>query len=107
MGKKVETSLEQILVFCQEKAERVKELNNELWEVIDSTVRIIEDEGIEKYEKELKKAEENYNRCYSQMFGMLELAQAIYDPENKEGYFTVESTVDYKVDKVVFKRFDN
>lgn len=107
MGKKVEISLEQILVFCQEKAERVKELNNVLWEVIDSTARTIEEEGIENYEKKLKKAEENYNRSYSQMFGMLELAQAIYDPENKEGYFTVESTDDWKVDKVVFKRFEN
>lgn len=99
-------TLDQILAFCQEKTERVKELNRKLWEVIDDTVRIIEEEGIDNYNKKLGKATDDYNRCYSQLLGMLELAQAIYDPENKEGYFTVTNTGDWKVDKVVFKRFE-
>lgn len=100
------TTLDEILAFCQEKTESVKEFNRKLWEVINDTVRIIEEEGIDNYNKKLEKATEDYNRCYSQLLGMLELAQAIYDPENKEGYFTVTNTDAREVDKVVFKRFE-
>lgn len=106
MEKKVETNLEALLNICQEKAERVKVLNNVIDEVIKTMVDLIENYGVENADKAYNKAREDYDRAYSQLLGMLELAQAIYDPENKLGYFTVTFTETYRVDKVIFKLFE-
>lgn len=104
MKKKVETNLEQILSYCQDQADHVKGRDK----AVDNAIKkdMLDCGGYEEWMEKVEKAREEYNRAYSQLIGMLSLAQAIYDPKNKVGYFTIDRDEEDHVDKVKFELYE-